>query len=204
MNFAGGKSAVYRLNLQTGAEAKLGAFPTGAKAAKTGDKLTVPGRFVAVFEENGPQRHEFLLTAKKSQKITLRVEAQAHQSSVDAVLKVVRPDEREFRTVDDLRTSRDPELLLTAPLDGEYSVQIWDRFLRSGPDFRYHLVLEEPVPDFAATTDKSALTLKTGETVEAKIKLERKKRAQRAAEPGNRGFAGGSEPENPGNPRKIR
>ncbi len=173
VNFAGKQSAIYRLSLQTGA-VDLAAFPTGATPAKSGDRLSVPGRFAASFEETGQRRHEFRLSAKKGQKVLLRVESQVHETALDAVLKVVRPDERDYRIVDDLRTNRDPELLLTAPLDGDYSVQIQDRFLRGGPEFRYHLVLAEPEPDFAGTADKSALMLKTGETAEVKIKLERK------------------------------
>tara|TARA_R110002096_G_scaffold200639_8_gene384685 strand:+ start:1138 stop:2610 length:1473 start_codon:yes stop_codon:yes gene_type:complete len=171
VSFAGGAAMIYRLNLRTDTP-DLATFPTAATVTKSGNRLPLPGRYASNLRLDG-KPDSFQIPAEKGQKINIRIEAHQHGSPLDGVLSIIRPDEKLYRTVDDFNKKPDPEILLTAPLAGDYEAQIWDRFQRGGPEFRYHLVLEEPEPDFSATVTASAFTLEVGKSLEVPIKLVR-------------------------------
>ncbi|MEM6917280.1 MAG: PPC domain-containing protein, partial [Verrucomicrobiota bacterium] len=171
VSFAGGAAMIYRLTLRTD-RPDLTTFPTGASALKNNQRVESMGRYASYLSQDGTA-DSFRLSASKGQKIQVIVEAQRHGSPLDAVLRIVRPDGKDYKTVDDFNKKPDPELLLSAPLEGDYEMQIWDRFQRGGPEFRYHLVLEEPKPTSSASTSLPAITLEAGKSVEIPIKLTR-------------------------------
>lgn len=171
VSFAGGSAMTYRLTLRTDSS-DLSRFPSGATALKPNQSIETLGRFASSLPLDGSAA-TFRFPGKKGQKINVAIEAHRHGSPLDGVLRIVRPDGKDYKTVDDFNKKPDPEILLTAPLDGDYEVQVRDRFLRGGPQFRYHLVLEEPKPTLLASTTASSISLEVGESTEVPIKITR-------------------------------
>ena len=173
VNFAGGEAVTYRLDLAF--DEPLPAFdfpkPTIRESADT-PKLDIPSRIQGRLAKSG-EIDRFTFTAEKGDKLFLQVDAHKRHTPVDAVMRVIRPDERDYKVIDDLKTNLDPELLMTAPLDGDYVVEIKDRFSRGGPRFEYQLLIEPPKLDFRATGTKDQISIKAGEETTFKIKLER-------------------------------
>ncbi|MEM7011236.1 MAG: PPC domain-containing protein [Verrucomicrobiota bacterium] len=173
VTFAGSGAMVYRLEL-TSSDSKIPIprpKPTATEGS-AGQAVTAPMRLAGVLSK--PKEVDtFKWTAKKGDRINFKVEAQQLQYSPDAVLRITRPDDVLLRLVDDVKPYTDPVYLAAAPLDGDYKIEVWDRFRRGGPEFQYHLVLEEPTPDFNATADKDAYVLKAGEELSLTLKFAR-------------------------------
>ncbi|MEX2578164.1 MAG: hypothetical protein WD342_03830 [Verrucomicrobiales bacterium] len=113
------------------------------------------------------------IKAKKGQQFLVSVEAASLGFPTDAVLRVLKPDGSELRTVDDANKQRDPEYLWKVAADGDYEIAVTDRFGRGGPNLRYRVGLAEPEPAFSATVDKSEYVLERGKPLEIKVKIGR-------------------------------
>jgi hypothetical protein len=173
VTFAGSGAMVYRLELTTG-ESAIPIDRPEPTAKETGSKQVIakPMRLAGVLSK--PKEVDlYKWTAKKGDRVFVRVEGQRLQFPPDLVLKITRPDDVLYKEIDDVKPYVDPELLVTAPLDGDYEFKVWDRARKGGPEFKYHLVLEEPAPDFNATANLDAYILKAGETVDLTLKFVR-------------------------------
>lgn len=173
VTFAGSGAMVYRLELTTG-ESAIPVPRPEPTAKESGSEQTVaaPIRLAGVLSQP-KEVDRYKWTAKKGDRVLVRVEAQRLQFAGDPVLRINRPDGVSPLEVDDVKPYVDPERLFAAPLDGDYLFEVWDRVRRGGPEFRYHLVLEEPQPDFNATANADSYILKAGETVDLTIKFAR-------------------------------
>ncbi len=112
-------------------------------------------------------------SAKAGQSLLVKVDAVDFGFSTDPVLTVEKDDGGVIREVDDGKQDRDAEYLFKAPADGVYAARVADRYRRGGEGMRYRLSVAEPVPDFSAVSDKSALTVKSGESVSVKVTVTR-------------------------------
>lgn len=176
VSFSGGSSAVYRLTLTTDGAACPGAdFESQIKEQREDGKtqtIKAPNTLAGVLGQPGEiDRYQF--AAKKGDQFIVRVESHRHGYPMDPVMVINRPGGRLLREVDDTKPYRDPEYLVKAS-DGDYTVEIRDRFLRGGKDFRYRLVIEKPAPTVDITCDKEIIALEAGKTTEVKLKLARK------------------------------
>lgn len=173
VTFAGSGAMVYRLELTLG-DSKI-PVPRPKPTATEGSPdqaVAAPIRLAGVLSKP-KEVDRYKWTAKKGDRINFKVEAQQLQFTPDAVLRITRPDDVLLRLVDDVKPYTDPVYLAAAPLDGDYKIEIWDRFRRGGPEFQYHLVMEEPAPDYNATADKDAYILKAGEELSLTLKFAR-------------------------------
>jgi hypothetical protein len=94
-------------------------------------------------------------------------------SKLDGVVTIA---DREGKTLAKAEANPgDPLVRFTVPVDGEYSVQVQDRFRsRGGPDFAYRLRVAPPPPaDFRLTFPLDAVTLPRKGTAKLKLNIER-------------------------------
>jgi hypothetical protein len=174
--FTGNSTAVYRLTVATDGATNPGrALVADADEKRDGEKvqiIKVPGTLAGVIGEPGEiDRYQF--AAKKGEQFTLRVESHRLGYPMDPVMVINRPGGKLLRETDDTKPYRDPEYLVKAT-DGDYTVEVRDRFGRGGADFRYRLVVEKPEPDVAVTIDKEIIVFEADKTTAVKLKLARK------------------------------
>jgi hypothetical protein len=78
------------------------------------------------------------------------------------------------KEVDDIsRNDQDIRTTIKLPADGEYSVEVRDRFQHSGDRYVYALECLKPKPDFAVTFSRDAFGL-TGGKVQIPLAIERR------------------------------
>lgn len=116
-----------------------------------------------------PGEHvEFRFQAKSGQKIVLDAAARRFGSPLDGVLRVTGSDGNVLAEADDSPSDLnigeslqqvDPYLLLEAPADGVYRVELRDLTGAGGETYRYLLRIGPPRPDFQVYTAKSMLNL---------------------------------------------
>lgn len=103
--------------------------------------------------KNG-QTQEFPITLKKGDAIRLEVRARRLGSELDSFLAVADEKGKVLASNDDLaNTTKDSQLIFTAPADGNFKVQVRDLLNRGGNGFNYALVATKESPDFTVTCD---------------------------------------------------
>lgn len=171
--YVGSKDAHYRLHLALKREdlpTRLLPKDLGPDSAEL--TLTPPTPVVGSLKKaNTPNRHP--MTAKKGDKFLVKVEGRALGYPIDPVLRLLKADGSEIRREDDSNQLPDPEYLWTVAADGDYLLEVSDRFGRAGEGMRYRLSASAPVPDFSLTVDKSVYTLERGKPLEIKATLTR-------------------------------
>jgi len=171
--YTGSKNANYRLHLALKREQlpkHLGPADPGPET--TGDVLA-PGKPVISTLKTAATPNRYRITAKKGDKLLLKVEGRALGYAIDPVLRLLKPDGSEIRKEDDTNKTADPEYLWTVAADGEYGITVSDRFSRSGETMRYRLSAAPPVADFTVTLDKNLYTLERGKPLEIKATVTR-------------------------------
>ncbi|MDF1860545.1 MAG: hypothetical protein P1U87_10040 [Verrucomicrobiales bacterium] len=169
--FRGDKKAQYRLHLSRKKEdlpARL--FPE-SPGPDTAEPKLERGKSVTGTLGKPGEVDSIPITAKKGDSLFFQVEAQALGFPTDPVLRIRKPDGSELKTVDDANKVNDPEYLWKASEDGDFTVEIFDRFQRGGSTFRYRLSALEPKPDFTATIEKSEYVLEAGKNVDIKVTI---------------------------------
>ena len=111
--------------------------------------------------------------AKKGDRLLAKVEAFSLGFATDPVLRILKPDGSLLRETDDVKPTLDAEYLWKVSADGDYKIEVADRFGRAGKDIGYRLTIEPPVPGFTAFADKHSYIVKAGETTDVKIKITR-------------------------------
>ena len=171
--YRGDKKAVYRLYL--GADQEQ--LPAHLYAVPLGDDSKVetitPGKaVVGTLPETGKPA-TWKVTAKKGEKWFVEAEAASLGFETDPVLRILKPDGSELRSVDDSNKTPDAQYLWSVSADGDYQISIADRFHRGGSPFRYRLSLEKGVPDLSAISDQSEYLLEPGKSIDIKLKITR-------------------------------
>jgi Bacterial pre-peptidase C-terminal domain len=105
-------------------------------------------------------RDVFQFSARKDQKILVRVESRSLGLPLDPVLRVTDGSGKVLSDVDDTAGARDPELSFSAPADGDYRLWVRDLNGRGGFRYVYRLTLAAPEPDFSlsAAIDRVSLS----------------------------------------------
>ncbi|NNE93163.1 MAG: hypothetical protein HKN23_16085 [Verrucomicrobiales bacterium] len=172
----GANSAVYRLYLATDpksipAHLQPVSDPDSPKPAE-GKPLAPPFEFVSTLtKQHTPER--IAIATKKGDKFRVKVEAFTLGFATDPVLRIFKPDGVLLREIDDVKPNRDAEYPLAISLEGDWSIEVADRFGRAGGDIRYRLSVQPQVPDFSATTDKADYVVEAGGEAEAKVTVTR-------------------------------
>ncbi len=120
---------------------------------------TVPGEFWGTLPAPGA-RTAFAVTLTKGQKIHVRGEAVALNSTADPEVFVLDRSGRELRRTGD--TDVETPFDFTAPADGEYRLVVRDKQRDGGPDFAFRLtVRNDPFPP-KLTAEVEGLTVPRG------------------------------------------
>jgi hypothetical protein len=176
--FSGSNSAVYRLNISLGKADPI--------------KIQADHREQDLADENGSRRirgsgsvegtlsqkgevDRYVFEARKGSSWQFHVDAHNLRFPTDPVFALDRPSGALVKEVDDVKPTKDPVYQSSSmPVDGNYTIRIWDRFRRGGPSLRYRLVISAPEPNLRVTIDKENYVLETNGTIEMKLKLDRK------------------------------
>lgn len=130
--------------------------------------LPVPGAVTGRISKPDDE-DRFAFTAVKQRIYRIQVTSGPVASPLDAWVKLEDPEGKELAKSDDLGSSRDPQLVWTAPADGVFRVAIGDVTHRGGDDFVYRLAIEEAVPAVEATAASHSLKLEPGKPGELKV-----------------------------------
>ena len=115
----------------------------------------------------------FQFTGRKGETIVADVAARSLDSPLDAMLELIAPDGTLLAQNDDRADSTgpniglathhaDPYLLVTLPVDGTYTVRLYNTGQRGGAEYAYRLRLSPPQPGFAVYSVPSAVALLGG------------------------------------------
>jgi hypothetical protein len=92
----------------------------------------------------------YRFSAKKGQNIDFKILARGLRSPLDSVIIIHDAKSKGIANNDD-QGSPDSFLKWTCPADGEYSVSVRDKLMRSAPDFYYRLEVTHRKPAISAT-----------------------------------------------------
>ena len=135
--------------------------------------LPVPGAMWGSLEQPGDV-DVYTFAATSGAKLSLAVAARALGSPLDPVLRILNADNKVLDTADDSGGGVfDPATTFSPPADGEYRIEISDRFGFGGPRFFYVLTATPERPDFTIQLDQDAYLLHPGDPLEIKLKLAR-------------------------------
>lgn len=98
--------------------------------------------------ETAGDRDRYRFAATKGQSIQFQATARSLGSLADIVLRLLKADGSELKQVDDTEKAADPHGTHTIPADGEYLIEVVDRF-RSGSDQHFYaLTMQVSAPEF--------------------------------------------------------
>jgi hypothetical protein len=116
----------------------------------------------------------YAFQASKDQRLQLTVSARSYGSPLDPVVRVLDADGKLIKEADDIsRENADTQLDLKIPAEGQYRVEVADRFGHGGMRYVYELQIEQQQPRFALTVKEDRYTLKEDKPVEIPVEIDR-------------------------------
>ncbi|MEZ6059733.1 MAG: PPC domain-containing protein [Planctomycetaceae bacterium] len=136
--------------------------------------MTIP--FAVSGSVNAPGQVDVVsFTGNKSQQIALSVVARAKFSLLDPVLELKTADGTVIKDADDIsKENQDVQVTVTLPDDGEYRIEIADRFDHGGERFFYLLTCTEPKPEFVLSVAADHFEIAPGKPLEVPVSIERR------------------------------
>jgi hypothetical protein len=131
----------------------------------------------------------FRFSARKGQKLTIKVESRSLGHPLDPVLRLTDSARKVIAEVDDPGSSggrrgggrrrgadlgRDAELAFTAPVDGDYRVEVRDLYGHGGMRYAYRLSVTVTEPDYALTLAADRYTATPGKPLAIPVTVERR------------------------------
>lgn len=116
----------------------------------------------------------FRFTARKGQRLRLKVESQTLGFPLDPVLTLRDATGKVISETDDTGKGRDPSHVFSPPADGEYEVMVRDLHHRGGFRFVYRLTVEPVVADVALTLAGDSFVAEVGKPVEIPVTIDRR------------------------------
>lgn len=171
--YTGSKNSHYRLSLAL----KSGQIPSRLEPVSLGEDTPVAplvaGKTVVGTLSKAGTPAVYRCTVKKGEVHLICVEGRSLGFPIDPVMRLLKADGSEIRKEDDANKTPDPEYLWTVSADGEYQIEVSDRFSRGGSEMRYRLKLASGTGDFTATLDKSQYAIERGKTLDIKATVTR-------------------------------
>ena len=152
-------------------QVRVGSLPIQAEGAAAGPQMmAMPMAVNGVFSRPG-DRDVYRFRAKAKQTLLLDVDARILGSFADPVMTLLDAAGKQISRVDDSGGSRDPQLLWTAPADGEYVVILEDvaAGARGGANYFYRFSVAPPEPRLSLTTTLHTPILKPGAKLEIPV-----------------------------------
>lgn len=115
----------------------------------------------------------FLFAAKKGQKYTFDALTRQAGSPTDLIMQVLKPDGGQLATVEDDGLT-DGRMEVTFPADGDYTLVVRDLHRRGGPEFAWHVCVNESQPSFTLTADEDTLNVPAGGTLAVQVNVQRR------------------------------
>ena len=117
--------------------------------------------------------HRFHWEGKKGTKLNISAESASIGFDLDPALKLIGPDGKALSEVDDKAKNQDPELSVTLPADGKYTLELRDIFHSGGPRHAYRLLIETPTPRLSLSVTAGNFLIEAGKTVEIPVTVNR-------------------------------
>lgn len=129
---------------------------------------TINGRL-----QSAGDRDVFRVELAAGEQLACEVQSADLGFPTDIVLTVSSPEGKVLQEIDDVKTSRDPEVRFKAPAAGTYFVTLTERAGTTGSDSVYRCAMHPPRPDLRARVNLASLTLTAGGTVQLPVVIER-------------------------------
>ena len=114
----------------------------------------------------------FQFTLKKGERRGIRVEADAIDSLLDPITRIL---DESGKVLNESRTAKggaDPaEIAFTAPADGKFRVEVRDLYKHGGERYVYRLRIAKPEPDFSLSVAADQFTMNAGESLEIPVTI---------------------------------
>lgn len=136
------------------------------------NSLRVPGCASGVISNPGDE-DTYSFFAQDFQTVVLRLESRELGFPLDGVLEMTDADGNPIATADDNEGRRDPELVYTVPLAGEYRVTVRDLAGHGGWRYAYRLRASLAEPDFVLKLGAGAWSMAAGSDSEIPVSIER-------------------------------
>lgn len=149
---------------------------------KQAQRITLPRWLVGRIDR--PKDHDyFRFLGHKGEAIVVEVFARRQKSPLDSLVRLLDAEGKMLQWNDDFEVKEgyvhketgavtraaDSYLIATLPTDGEYIVQLTDAEGQGGLDYRYHLRLSHPNPDFELRLVPSSISIPLGRSVPVTI-----------------------------------
>jgi hypothetical protein len=115
----------------------------------------------------------YRFSAQKGDRLRLQLRSACFGFPLDAWLSVEDSKGKELARNDDAGGSRDPVLDWTVTNGTSFAVSVGNVLHRGGPEYLYHLAVEQPAPDCKATVPSSSFAIEAGKTNDIKISIKR-------------------------------
>jgi hypothetical protein len=138
-------------------------------------------------------RDRYELSLEKDARLVVSLEARSLGSPLDPVLRLIDPAGKVAAEADDAGDRRDPELELTAPAAGAYTIEVLDLHGTGSTRHVYLLTAAPPAADFRLAVGVEALVVPAGGKVELEVSVERRHGLKEAIEIALEGLPAGLE-----------
>ncbi|QDU78810.1 hypothetical protein Pla110_05140 [Polystyrenella longa] len=137
--------------------------------------ITLPAVITGQIHER-KDNDRFQFTAAKGSLYQIRMTSREKGFPLDPLVRIYDSEGKVLKEVDDIsRDNVDFDFDFTFPADGEYTIDVRDRFDFGGYRFVYRLEIIPAEPAFDATVAATKFTLKGGEKLELPVTITRKR-----------------------------
>lgn len=148
-------------------------LPTAVLQGKGPAVLAVPGAVTGLLEAPS-QRHSHTLVMKKGQRLLVGVQGRSLGSIIDPVVRWIDPMGKVVSEADDTGSNPDPTLTVAASVDGNYTLQVTDRFGHGGDKYRYLLTVRPEPVEFQLDAAADAVVATKEKPGEITVKIVRR------------------------------
>jgi len=111
---------------------------------------------------------------KKGQRLLVMVQGRSLGSIIDPVVRWIDPMGKVVTEADDTGSNPDPSLTVAASVDGNYTLQVTDRFGHGGDKYRYLLTVRQEPVEFQLDASADAVVATKDKPAELTVKIVRK------------------------------
>lgn len=148
-------------------------LPTSILLGKGPEALSIPGAVTG--QLTVPlQRNAHTVAMKKGQRLLVMVQGRSLGSIIDPVIRWIDPMGKVVTEVDDSGSNPDPTLTVAASVDGNYTLQVTDRFGHGGEKYRYLLTVRPEPVEFQLDASADSVVTTKDKPGELTVKIARK------------------------------
>ncbi len=116
----------------------------------------------------------YRITATKGQNIRFRIDARSLGSSLDAILRLRNSEGAELKEQDDVEESPDPHFTHAIPADGDYVIEVTDRFRSGSSRHFYALTTQIETAEFDLGVSANRFVLDATKPLEIPVTVTRR------------------------------